>query len=103
MVETLVVLYPPQSDPDRFRLHYEEVHVPLVLDIPGLLGFRYAFDVTALDAESPYFCVAELDFADGHALDTAFASAEGWAAVADVANFADEPITRLRLDAKAAR
>lgn len=102
-METLVVLYPPQSDPDRFRRHYEEIHVPLVLDMPGLLGFRYAFDVAAFGAGSPYFCVAELDFADGEALEAALASDEGQAAVADVANFADEPITRLRLDTRTAR
>ncbi len=102
-METLVVLYPPQASPARFRRHYEEVHVPLVLAMPGLLGFRYAFDVSAFGAESPYFCVAELDFADADALDSSLASAEGRAAVADVANFADEPITRLRLDSRAAR
>jgi len=102
-VQTLVVLYPPQSDPDRFRRHYEEVHVPLVLAIPGLQGFRYAFDVRALGGETPYFCVAELDFADAEALAAAISSDEGQAAVADVATFADEPIVRLSMDVRDGR
>ncbi len=99
-METLIVLYPPPPDTDRFRRYYTEVHVPLVLAMPGLVGFRYAFDVKAVGAASPYFCIAELDFADGAALDASVASAEGQAAVSDVANFANEPILRLRLESR---
>ncbi len=99
----LVVLYPPPPDPDAFRSYYEETHVPLVHALPGLAGFRYAFDVDGIGGDPPYFCVAELDYADDASLGASFASPEGKAAVADVANFATEPVVRLVLDVRESR
>ncbi len=99
----LVVLYPPPPDPDAFRRYYEETHVPLVHVLPGLVGFRYAFDAEAIGGDSPYFCVAELDYEDDASLAASFASPEGKAAVADVANFATEPVLRLVLEMRETR
>jgi uncharacterized protein (TIGR02118 family) len=43
----LVVLYPKPADPDHFRDYYVNNHLPLVARMPGLLAWRYSFDVAA--------------------------------------------------------
>jgi uncharacterized protein (TIGR02118 family) len=87
-VHRLLVLYPPPTDPDHFRTYYEETHLKLVDTIPGLRGYRYAFDVAAAEGDSPYFCVFEGDFDDAQAMDAAFATPEGQATLADIPNYA---------------
>ena len=84
----LLVLYPPPTDPDRFRSYYEGTHLPLVAELPGLRGYRYSFDVAASAGEPPYFCVFEADFDDAAAYGAAMASLEGQAVRADVPNYA---------------
>jgi uncharacterized protein (TIGR02118 family) len=84
----LLVLYPPPTDPDHFRTYYEETHLPLAAAIPGLRGYRYAFDVAAGEGDSPYFCVFEADFDDAAAMAAGQESPQGKATRADVANYA---------------
>jgi uncharacterized protein (TIGR02118 family) len=88
LVHRLLVLYPPPTDPDHFRSYYEETHLKLVAEYPGMRGYRYAFDVAAADGDSPYFCVFEADFDDAAALAAGRASPQGQAVGADVANYA---------------
>lgn len=87
-VHKLVVLYSKPADPDHFRAYYVTHHLPLVMEIPGLLAWRYSFDVAAINGEAPYFAVFECDFADATAMATARASPQGQWAAADVANYA---------------
>ncbi|WP_433680237.1 EthD family reductase [Nocardia sp. CA-119907] len=84
----LLVLYPKPADPDHFRDYYVTKHLPLVMEMPGLLAWRYSFDVAATNGEAPYFVVFEGDFADAAALAAARASAQGQRAAADVVNYA---------------
>ncbi|MFI6866615.1 EthD family reductase [Nocardia sp. NPDC050406] len=84
----LVVLYPKPADPDHFRDYYVTTHLPLATKMPGLLAWRYSFDIAATNGESPYFAVFEGDFADADALAAAQASPEGQRAAADVPNYA---------------
>jgi uncharacterized protein (TIGR02118 family) len=84
----LVVLYPEPTDPDHFRDYYVTTHLPLVARMPGLLAFRYSFDVAATRGESPYFAIFEADFADADAMAASRASAQGQQVAADVANYA---------------
>ena len=84
----LLGLYPPPADPDQFRSHYVNTHLPLVARFPGLRGYRYSFDVAAPEGESPYFCVFEADFDDAAAYSAAMASPAGQAVRADVSNYA---------------
>ncbi|MEW1642574.1 EthD family reductase [Streptomyces sp. NPDC091219] len=84
----LVVLYPEPADPEHFRHYYVTNHLPLVTRMPGLLAWRYSFDVTATQGPSPYFAVFEAEFADAAALTAARASAQGRQVAADVANYA---------------
>ncbi|HZV19502.1 MAG TPA: EthD family reductase [Sphingobium sp.] len=84
----IVVLYPPQPDPEAFKAYYVATHIPLVRKLPGLLALRYSFELQGAGGDSPYFCVFEADFADGAALGAAMGSAEGQAVADDVQNFA---------------
>jgi uncharacterized protein (TIGR02118 family) len=87
-MQKLVVLYPPQPDPEAFKSYYVGTHMPLARKIPGLQVLRYSFDVQGVMGDSPYFCVFEAEFADGAALGAGMGSPEGQAAAADVPNFA---------------
>ncbi|MFB7719384.1 EthD family reductase [Nocardia sp. NPDC056100] len=84
----LLVLYPTPVDPDHFRDYYVSTHLPLVMEWPGVLAWRYSFDVASALGESPYFAVFEAEFADADALAAARASAHGQRVTADVANYA---------------
>jgi uncharacterized protein (TIGR02118 family) len=84
----LLVLYSEPTDPDHFRDYYVSNHLPLVREMPGLLAWRYSFDVAATDGQAPYFAVFEADFADAAAMAAARASPQGRRVTADVANYA---------------
>jgi uncharacterized protein (TIGR02118 family) len=88
VMHKLVVLYPEPADPEHFRDHYVNNHLPLVARMPGLLGWRYSFDVAATQGQAPYFAIFEADFADAAAMTAAKASPQGQQVSADVANYA---------------
>ena len=84
----LLVLYPPPADPQAFRDYYEAITSRSPRACPACGAYRWGFDVTALGADSPYFCVFQADFDDAAALDAALGSPEGEATAADVPNYA---------------
>ncbi|MGZ0147435.1 EthD family reductase [Kribbella sp. WER1] len=84
----LLVLYPEPADRDHFREYYVSKHLPLVARMPGLLAWRYSFEVEATQGPAPYFAVFEAEFADAAAMTAARSSAEGQQVSADVANYA---------------
>jgi uncharacterized protein (TIGR02118 family) len=84
----LMVLYNPPDDPEHFRRHYVETHLPLAAKMPGLRGYRYGLDLNAPEGDAPYFCVFEGDFDDAASLGAALESPEGQTALADVPNYA---------------
>ena len=67
----LLVLYPEPADRDHFRDYYVTNHLPLVARMPGLLAWRYSFDVATTPGQTPYFAVFEADFADAAAMTAA--------------------------------
>ena len=91
-------LDPPPSDPEHFRSYYASTHVPLVNALPGLGSFRYSLEPRGLGADSPYFCVAELEFDNADALTAALDSEQGKATVGDVPNHATGGITLLHYE-----
>jgi uncharacterized protein (TIGR02118 family) len=88
VLHKLLVLYPEPTDPGHFRHYYVTNHLPLVARMPGLLAWRYSFDVTATQGQTPYFAVFEAEFADAAAMTAARASPQGQQVSADVANYA---------------
>lgn len=92
----LIALYNHPEDAASFDKHYDEVHAPLANKIAGIQ--RYTVSRPGPDAEGnkpAYHLVAVLDFADEAALGAGLGSAEGQAAVADLANFAGAGVTIL--------
>jgi uncharacterized protein (TIGR02118 family) len=62
-----LVLYLPPEDPQAFREYYESTHIPLFKSVPGLRAFRYSFNVSAPEGESPYVAVSEAEWDDAQA------------------------------------
>jgi uncharacterized protein (TIGR02118 family) len=92
----LIALYNHPEDAAAFDKHYDEVHAPLAIKIPGLQ--RYTVSRPGPDPEGnppAYHLVAVLDFADEAALGAGLGSPEGQAAVADLPNFAGAGVSLL--------
>ena len=81
----LIVLWEQPSDPAAFEQHYREVHIPIARKLPGLRSYTLNREITAVRDE-PCYLVAELAWDTLEELRTAFASPEGQATAADVAN-----------------
>jgi uncharacterized protein (TIGR02118 family) len=88
MVHRLVVSYGQPDDPDAFDAHYRDTHVPLTVQLPGLVRFTTGRPHSMDPSHPAPHLVAELDFDSEQAMGAAFASAEGRAAAQDVATFA---------------
>jgi len=85
----LLVMYKTPRDAAAFDKHYAERHIPLAKKIPGLRRYEISKGGVATPAgPAPYHLIAILHFDDMAAIQKAFASAEGQAAVADVQIFA---------------
>jgi len=81
----LMVLYNPPEDPEAFDKHYNEIHIPLVKQWPGLLKYTVSRN---LRPDSQFYLVAEMDFEDKAAMRAALGSPAGAEAAADVEKFA---------------
>lgn len=85
----LLVMYKTPRDAAAFDKHYAERHIPLAKKIPGLRKYEVSKGPVLTPAgPSNYHLAAILQFDDVPAIQTAFASAEGQAAIADVGTFA---------------
>jgi 4-carboxymuconolactone decarboxylase len=94
----VLVLYPPPKDPAHFKKYYEETHLPLAQQMPGLISSRHSFAIEGVGAPSPYFCIWEGAFADAAAMGAAMESPIGKKVAADVANYATGGATVLHFD-----
>jgi len=83
----------PAMTAEAFERHFRDVHGPIVLAFPGLVGYRQNM-VRRDDQTSPGFgpfdAVAELWFESRAALDRVWDTPEGQAAIADNAIFMDQ-------------
>lgn len=95
----LLVLYNQPADPAAFDRYYAETHIPIAKKIPGLLSYIVsAAPPTAMAGDVKPHLIAELEFENAAALQTALGSPEGQAAAADLANFAQAGATLLSFD-----
>jgi uncharacterized protein (TIGR02118 family) len=81
----LLVLYNPPEDPVAFDKYYNEIHIPLAKQLPGLVRYTISRNL-AVNAQ--YYLIAELDWADMASAQAALRSPVGAASAADVAEFA---------------
>lgn len=92
---TLTVLYGRPADPDAFRRHYLERHLPLARALPGAEELTYSLEVDTLAGDTPVFATFRARFTSPDAVQAALSSPEGQAAQADVPAFADGGVTIL--------
>lgn len=94
----VAVCYRSPEDPDAFERHYRQVHVPLVLAVPGLRRFTYGRSepMGGQRQPTPHFFVAALYFDTEQDALRGLASTEMRSAAADVANFATGGVTMYR-------
>ena len=80
----LFAVWSAPGDVEAFERHYEEVHVPLVMAIPGVRKVVLTRTSDSLgDGVSSLHRITELWFDDRAALEAAEASPEGQATIAD--------------------
>lgn len=97
----LVVMYKRPKDAAAFDQHYFSTHVPIAKKIPGLRKYEISQGLIATPAgPSGFHLIATLHFDDMAAIQKAFASAEGQAAVADVQTFTSDPPNMLLFDSR---
>ena len=81
----MLVLYNRPEDLAAFDKHYNEIHIPLAKQMPGLLRYTVSRN---LSKGAPYYLVAELDWEDMAAFRAAVAHPIAAEAAADVEKFA---------------
>ena len=89
MVKMVVLLVrKPSLSYEEFLTHWEDEHVPLVEDLPGVE--RYVTSHPTDPEKSAYDGVAEVYFEDMETLGAAFDSEAGEALLADAEEFSDQ-------------
>jgi uncharacterized protein (TIGR02118 family) len=97
----LVVMYKSPKDAAAFGKYYFEKHIPLAKKLPGLRKYEVSQGPVATPGgPSGYHLVALLHFDNMAAIQAAFGSAEGQAAVADVQTFATGGVDILMFDTR---
>ena len=92
----VLALYNMPTDPTAFEQYYNGTHIPLAKRMPGLRSYVINKGPLASgDGNSAYYLVALLSFDSMDALQTAIASPDGQATVADLRNFATGGVTML--------
>jgi 4-carboxymuconolactone decarboxylase len=94
----VLVLYARPKDPAHFKKYYEEKHLPLATQLPGLLSSRHTFSIEGVGNPSPYFCIFEGEFADATSMAASMQSEIGQKVAADMANYATGGATILHFD-----
>jgi len=89
----LVALFKRPEDTAGFDEHYEQVHAPLMQQVPGLVRMEVTRNIQAFRGEPEYYLVAEMYFQDKQSFDAAMASDENRAAGKDLMSFAREYVT----------
>ena len=86
---SLFAFYRWPNNEAEFLIHYRDVHVPLALQLPGLLSLNWGRP-TPLGgvSDDSWFLLAEMRFTDREALDQALQSSPGKAASEDLKTFA---------------
>jgi uncharacterized protein (TIGR02118 family) len=89
----VLVMYKTPRDASAFDKYYFETHVPIAKKVPGLRKYEVSQGAVGTPAgPSNHHLVAILHFDDVAAIQAAFASTEGQAAVADLQNFATDGV-----------
>lgn len=99
MSSKLVVLYKKPADPAHFDKHFRDVHMPLVVKMPGLTAHSFGPATGPDGKDGAFFWAFVGTFDSTPAILDALGSPEGQAAVADIPNYSPDAPTILFLDA----
>lgn len=86
----LIAMYKTPSDTEEFEKHYNEIHMPLIEKMPGLLRTEVSKISGMSGQESKYYLMAEMYFENMDKLNESMASPEGKAAGKDLMSFAKD-------------
>ena len=89
----LVALFKRPEDVAEFDAHYNEVHAPLMRQVPGLERMEVTRNLKAFRGEPEYYQITEMYWRDQADFDTAMASDENRTAGKDLMSFAREVVT----------
>ena len=89
----LIALFKQPDDVASFEQHYNEEHLPLIRQVPGLERLVVNTAWGAPRGEPAYYKIAEMWFADRATFDAAMASDENRAAGKNLMSFARELVT----------
>jgi uncharacterized protein (TIGR02118 family) len=91
MIKFMVVLYRrPDLSESEFQAYLRDVHGPMAEAIPDLLHYTQSFVAPDPTRKHPgWDAIVEFFWADRTTMEAAWASPEGQAATADLAEFAD--------------
>ena len=91
----LIALFKKPEDVDVFEQHYNDVHVPLIKQVPYMRNFVSSKAFGAPRGEPAYYRVAEMWFDDRTSFDKAMASDANRAAGKDLMSFARDVVTMI--------
>jgi uncharacterized protein (TIGR02118 family) len=92
----VTVMYGSPTSPDQFEEYYKDTHLPLAARIKGVARAEFTRFVPGPDGAKPaFYRMAELYFSTPVQMEQALKSAEGQAAVADIAKFATGGVTMM--------
>jgi len=91
MLKFMVVIYRrPDMTPAEFRRHLEQVHAPLVRDLPGIRKYLQNYPCPDPKRKAPAWdAIVEVYFESYDAMEAAWATPQGAASDADLPVFAD--------------
>ena len=87
----VMFLYPRPGDPEGFRKHYIERHVPLCRAIPDGGRASYAFEPQTPVGPSEWFCIFEIEFDARQQWEASMRSPEAVAAQEDANTLPVQP------------
>ncbi len=97
----IAAVYKKPKDAAAFDAYYFSKHVPIAKTMPGLRSYQVSDGAVGLPVEpGAVHLVALLEFDSVEAIWQAFASSEGQATAADLANFADGGVDLMVFDTK---
>ena len=94
----VVVNYHQPEDPQAFLEYYRTTHAPLAKNLANVSSYTWGVVETLDGSQPPFFVVATLDWPSKEAAMADLGSAEGQAASADMANFAQAGATMHAVD-----
>ncbi|MDP9727657.1 EthD family reductase [Alicyclobacillus tolerans] len=85
----LIAIYRQPEDVKAFEDHYQNIHAPLAMKMPGLEKIEVTrIESDAMGQPSEYYLLAEMYFKSQAELQSAMRSPEGKAAAKDLMGFA---------------